>query len=228
METALPYQRIAERIEPPAQPGGFLTEKLLFFVVFRHLAERRGVTAEYLREFLMEPQLLFGKAAGIPALFFRRMSESLSLFPLRDIRREAFRNILRCFGPVPVQYLTERPAGVGALARAGNRQDSKRRKRKKRCSRSQPENTAIESRGGKGAGGEQEKYPCPKPESGRVGRPLRFFRPAHVGAGALGRRVVRFRAAEDPGAKRRFCRGGRLFAARGLIFRLFPFGPAEL
>ena len=116
METALPYQRIAERIEPSAQPGGFLTEKLFFFFVFRHLPERFGVAAEYLRKLLMKPQLLFGKAAGILALFFRRMSESLGFFPLRDIRREAFRNVLRCFGPVPAQYLTERPAGVGALA----------------------------------------------------------------------------------------------------------------
>ena len=64
----------------------------------------------------MKPQLLFGKAAGILALFFRRMSESLGFFPLRDIRREAFRNVLLCFGPVPAQYLTERPTGVGALA----------------------------------------------------------------------------------------------------------------
>ena len=76
-QAGFPDQRIAERIEPSAQAGRLLTEKLLLLFVFRHPAERRGIAAEERREFLMEPQLLFGKAPGVFALFLRRTGEGV-------------------------------------------------------------------------------------------------------------------------------------------------------
>ena len=165
-QAGFPDQRIAKRIEPSAQAGRLLTEKLLLLFVFRHLAERRGVAAEDRCEFLMEPQLLFGKAPGVFALFLRRTGESVGLFPLRVILVEPFRNILRRFGAVPVQYLKEHPVGIGTVTRTERRYDPHRRECEKRRGSTDPEHAAEKARGSEAAGKKHKQYPYPPSYAG--------------------------------------------------------------
>ena len=222
-KAAFEHQRIAKGVKASAETGDLLPEKLLFLVAFRELRESR-IAAKKFRELLVKLQFLSGKAPGMLALFLRGEDERLCLLPFCGIRRKTIRNILRYFHIILCKDFSEHAPRVGALARAENGYDAEHRKREKRQERSEPKLPPDKARGGKAAGGEQKQYPYPKPRLGSVCGALRPFRPALIGTGALRRGLIRFSAAKNPGAKRRFCRSCGALTPCGLVFGLLSLG----